>query len=301
MQKEGMGGGPSAPPTVRVAVIMACFNRREKTLSCLRSLFAAAGGQEGLRLTVYLSDDASPDGTAEAVARQFPAVVVLHGSGSQYWCGGMRQAMAAAIASGPSDYYLWLNDDVLLFPESLRTLLHTADSEGRRLGEAPIVVGATRDPVSGKTSYGGRTQSRPLRPLYLDMVEPGDVPRRCTTMNGNCVLLPRSAVDRLGNLDPAFVHGLADWDYGLRATRAGVPIFLSPGHVGSCAVNPGPGAARAAPASPRAAWRDAVGPKAFPVGAWKEYTRRYGGPLWFFYWLRPYLVALVRGAIGAAK
>lgn len=88
----------------RVAAVMAAYNRTELTLACLRSL----GAQQvpGVALDVFVLDDASSDGTSEAVAEQFPEVTVLHGDGELYWNGGMRRAFAAAIAMGDLDYGL---------------------------------------------------------------------------------------------------------------------------------------------------------------------------------------------------
>ena len=76
----------------------------QETLACLRSL----GAQQvpGVALDVFVLDDASSDGTSEAVAEQFPEVTVLHGDGELYWNGGMRRAFAAAIAVGDFDYGL---------------------------------------------------------------------------------------------------------------------------------------------------------------------------------------------------
>ena len=83
----------------RVAAVMAAYNRRELTLECLRSL--RAQHVPDVTLDAFVLDDASTDGTGEAIAEQFPDVTVLHGDGKQYWNGGMRRAFGAAIARGP--------------------------------------------------------------------------------------------------------------------------------------------------------------------------------------------------------
>jgi glycosyltransferase involved in cell wall biosynthesis len=47
-----------------IAVLMTCFNRKEKTLCCIESLFA----QENMpTFDLYVCDDASTDGTSEAI------------------------------------------------------------------------------------------------------------------------------------------------------------------------------------------------------------------------------------------
>jgi Mrp family chromosome partitioning ATPase len=83
---------------VRIAAVLAAYNRRELTLACLASLQAQQ--VPGVVLYTFALDDASSDGTADAVAERFPDTVLLHGDGQQYWAGGMCQAFAAAGA-GP--------------------------------------------------------------------------------------------------------------------------------------------------------------------------------------------------------
>src|SRR5215203_4845952 len=107
----------------RVAALITCHNRREKTLLCLSALF----DQDMLSKTtleVYLVDDGSTDGTAEAVQAAYPEVKVWRGDGSLFWNGGMRLAFAEAMKVG-YDYYLWLNDDTLLDDHAISSLLTT--------------------------------------------------------------------------------------------------------------------------------------------------------------------------------
>jgi GT2 family glycosyltransferase len=60
----------------------------------------------------------------------------------------------------------------------------------------------------------------------------------CDTMHGKCVLIPRSVVQIVGNLDPAFVHYIGDWDYGLRTRQEGCTVWIAPGYLGTCSLNP---------------------------------------------------------------
>jgi GT2 family glycosyltransferase len=72
-------------------------------------------------------DDGSTDDTATAVSQRFPQVKILQGTGSLFWNGGMRIAFAQALQHD-YDYYLWLNDDTVLYPNALETLLTTAQT-----------------------------------------------------------------------------------------------------------------------------------------------------------------------------
>ena len=215
----------------RLTAVLASHNRREKTLSCLASLAAQAGLD--VDVDVVLLDDASTDGTPGAVAVGFPQVRVLTGDGQRFWNGGMRLAMDAAVQTHP-DLLLWLNDDVVLDRHALATLLAARAALARRGFGNAIVGGAVRDPLGGGLTYGGVQRRSRLRRLRFDLVPMAPEPVQVETMHGNCVLLPRGVVERVGNLDPAYRHALGDFDYGLRARAAGCSVWMAPGTVGTC-------------------------------------------------------------------
>lgn len=270
-----------------VAVILTCFNRRAKTLACIDAVLAQAA-RDDMSLDFFITDDASEDGTADALIDKRERIRLLKGSGSLFWNGGMRLAWADAM-NGNYDFFLWLNDDTFLYPHALRQLFDTYHSVARSDGAAAIVVGSTDD-GTGQTSYGGEWQRSGLRPLTLARVAPRETAQRCDTFNGNCVLISRAAVDVLGNLDPGFIHAMGDTDYGLRAKRAGIPMWVMPGYAGRC-VNDGDIAGGygdwSLPLKVRLA--KAMGPKALPWRPWRLLCQRHAGWLWPVYWGWPYV------------
>ena len=272
---------------VRIAVMMACFNRRETTLRCLRHLHTQRG-LDGIALDVHLVDDASVDGTADAVRAEFPSVRVLGGTGSLYWAGGMRLADASAWSTRP-DHLLWLNDDVVLSPDAIATLLATAE----RTGDRGIVVGSLRSPDGSRLTYGGYRQPDPRRPLALERVEPDGTAQDIATMNGNVVLVPAAVRDALGPPDLRFRHNMADMDYGFRARAAGFRVVLCPSIVGWCERN-----------AAKERWSDSSLPLAarlrtvtafdgLPPHEWWTFTRRHCGRRWARYFIGPYVRALL--------
>lgn len=271
---------------------MTCHNRREITLRSLACL-AEQSGLDKIAMTVFIVDDGSTDGTSEAISRQFPTVRVLQGDGSLYWVGGMRRAMAVAIAE-EFDLYLWLNDDTRLFPESIARLTATmVEVEGGN-NRPMIVVGSTRDPHTGQVSYGGFTRHVGRIVNRLRRVMPADQPVDCDTMNGNCVLVSHSVVQRLGNLDDRFTHSMADLDYGLRAKHAGCSVSLAPGYVGECVTNSGDGLWQDKKLPTIARWKKLLGPKGLPPSEWLCFTRRHTGRFWPLVWISPYVRFWVR-------
>ncbi|WP_433450413.1 glycosyltransferase family 2 protein [Streptomyces sp. CA-142005] len=269
-----------------VVTLMTCHNRRETTTGCLRSLRGQNG--PGVALRVVLTDDGSTDGTARAAQEVWPGIHVVRGDGSLFWARGMAVAEAAAPAY---DFFLWLNDDVVLDDGALSQLLTTYRALAE-VQEEVIVVGAVRDPSSGTVTYSGVRRNSRLHPMRFDPVVPGDTPVPADTMHGNVVLVPRSVVARVGPIDGGFGHGMADFDYGLRARALGVRIWVAPGTVGTCARNPAP--AHADSSLPfRARWKLIRSPKGLPPGSWRRFTRRHAGPMWPVFWLLPYARLLI--------
>lgn len=267
----------------RIAAVMAAYNRRDLTLACLHSLWAQKA--PGVALDAFVLDDASSDGTSEAITEQFPEVKLLHGNGELYWSGGMRSAFAAAMA-GDYDYYLWMNDDTCLDDGALAVLLVTERRVRERGDQAVIVAGSTRHPDTGELTYGGVVRPYRWRPLRFELVSPGDALRPCETMNGNTVLIPREVVRRVGNIDPAFVQQMGDYDYGLRARAAGCSIWIAPGTIGTCASHP---ERRTDQQLLIEEWRRLWSTRELPPGPWAVFTRRWAGKLWPLFWLSPYL------------
>ena len=205
-----------------VAALITCHNRKAQTLACLERLLGQELSQDAV-LKVHLVDDGSTDGTADAVRQRYPSVSIIPADGSLFWCTGMRLAWEHAAKANP-EFYLWLNDDTLLRPGTVGTLIRVAQEAGN---PACIVVGSCCDVYSGARTYGGQRQLG-KHPAKLSPIEPdAETAKPCDTFNGNCVLVTRTAYRALGIMRD-FQHATADTDYGLRARRLGVPVMSRP-------------------------------------------------------------------------
>ena len=260
-------------------ILMACHNRRELTINCLRGLAMQepCGAEPGY----VVMDDGSTDGTAEAIDTEFPEVRVLKGDGSLYWCGGMRMAWKAAAEEDP-DYYLLLNDDTLLHPDALRTIIRTSHGHS----DAAIIVGAICDPDTGRATYGGvRRKSGLVEACGKDEV--------CDTFNANCVLIPRSVYQSIGGFHDRFTHGMGDFDYGLQATKRGIPVIQTGHYVGTCRTNSVAGTwnDRSLPRFKRL--RLLQSPKGLPFQEWFVFITRNNGWRSPYYLLSPFIRILM--------
>src|SRR3989442_11615885 len=87
---EIKGGMPQ-----KIAVILTCFNRKQKTIGCLNAVLTQSIYRE-VQIDFFITDDGQ-DGTSEALGYMIPGINLLQGNGSLFWNGGMRLAWAQAL------------------------------------------------------------------------------------------------------------------------------------------------------------------------------------------------------------
>lgn len=274
---------------MKIATLITCYNRKEKTLACLDALFNN-NLPEGYCLDVFLVDDGSTDGTEQAVREHYPQVNIIKGDGSLFWNRGMNRAFDAAMQVGFTAY-LWLNDDTFLHPNALSLLFSARDFAAP--SEA-IVVGAISDPVTGDTSYGGaRFAPSRLRPFLATVVHPGQQPQDVDVVNGNVVLVPDGIARKLGNLDPVFEHGMGDTDYSMRARKLGIRILLTAGYVGVCSRNSLKGSHRDNTLPLLQRLKQVFSRRGLPWRSWLTMCWRHGGMLWPVHFLWGYIKVIL--------
>lgn len=221
-----------------IAVIITVFNRKEKTLKCLRSL------QETLHphrdryfVKVFLTDDGCTDGTAQAIRDggfEIP-VEILAGTGSLYWNGGMIHSWKAALADAVDyDGYLWLNDDSEVLPAFWEDLAAVDAYSLKEYGKRGIYVGSTMDPETGKFTYGGFNYVSKFSLLDEFVIPDGKTIRECEACHGNITYVSREVVGSEGIFCEKYIHGAADHDYSYLAHKHGFPVLVLPHYSAAC-------------------------------------------------------------------
>lgn len=195
---------------MNIAALLTCFNRKNKTLRCLDSLFRAAPDVD-----VFLVDDGSTDGTGDAVKKKFPDVHIIRGDGHLFWSKGMYTAWKEAL-KGEYGYYLWLNDDIELYPFFFQELMECMNLDNNGC----IISGVIENFNKTEVLYGGSDANK-------RMIRPNGMLQEITFMNGNVVLIPAEVVEKIGIMDPFFHHDLGDVDYGLTAREHGIKVYIT--------------------------------------------------------------------------
>lgn len=212
-----------------VTVIFTCYNRKEKTAAFVKSV-----QDDRYRMRFVVTDDGSTDGTAADLEKLGSAgheIDIVHGDGNLYWCGGMRKAIDHIQKRNmSSDYYVFANDDVVVFDNALHEMIVQSEKHG---GSA--VVGVTCD-HAGNVTYGGIRYRK--HSIKYDIIDVTNEDLTCDSFNCNLVLLPADIFHAMGNFDSHFTHAMGDFDYGLKIKRAGYRIESTRRYVGICERNP---------------------------------------------------------------
>jgi GT2 family glycosyltransferase len=214
----------SAAGVPLVVAVVLNWNRREETLACLDAL--ARSTHPALQVVVV--DNGSEDGTADAVAAAHPRVDVVRSEVNLGFAGGNNLGLARARALG-AEQVLVLNNDVEVEPDTVATLAAAAQRLPRAGALNPKILfadppghiwfaGASFDPRRG---YNGRQRGygRPDGPELDGLWETG---RSC----GAAMLVPRAALDLVGDFDEELFLYSEDTDWSLRALAAGLRLYV---------------------------------------------------------------------------
>ncbi len=196
-----------------VCAVIVTYNRKSKLLECLTRLQHSSEPPEA----VLVVDNASTDGTLEAVRAHFPQVQVLALPLNAGGAGGFRAGMRAAYARGHE--YVWLfDDDAYVDERCLERLLAHART-------ADVTVPLQLDQANRK--YGVYRWRNRL--IEVDKDDDRAFPIDIFAFVGP--LIHRRVIERVGYPRADFFICADDMEYALRIASAGFQVVCVPGAI----------------------------------------------------------------------
>jgi GT2 family glycosyltransferase len=225
----------------KIAILLTCHNRKEKTSNCFKSLYKAISlSKFEIKFDIYLVDDGSTDGTSDEITKHFPEINIIKGSGNLYWAGGMRLAWETALKKDQNyGSFILLNDDVILAENFLIDLLNTHKYCLEHFNRPGIYVCSTKNMINSKISYGGTLILKKRIRVKSVRINPSVIPVPCSMANANILMVTSAVVSSIGILDSKFKHFFADYDYTYSASKQGIPVLICPGFGGYCTYDHG--------------------------------------------------------------
>jgi hypothetical protein len=210
-------------------VVIVSYRCGDMVRRCLQSLREHPPA-DGLRITVV--DNASGDGTADVVRREFPEVRLIEHV-------GFSAANNLVLRETSAEYVLVLNPDTRLCEGTLDTLLRLM-ADNPRIGIAGCRLlqedgtfdhAARRSFPTPASALGhflrlGRSSRAPARLAAYRAPEVDEGP--VDAVNGAFMLMRRSMLDEIGPFDEGYWMYMEDLDLCYRAARAGWTTWYEP-------------------------------------------------------------------------
>lgn len=113
--------------TAKILIIIVTWNKKDYVIDLLNSLSAISFSRK--QLDILVVDNASNDGTVEALEAQFKDIKIICNAENIGGTGGFNTGLAYAFEQAASDYdYLWLLDnDVVVHQNALTELVTVLD------------------------------------------------------------------------------------------------------------------------------------------------------------------------------
>jgi GT2 family glycosyltransferase len=219
-----------------LSIIVISYNTRDLTVAAIDSVFQYP---PPVPFELIVLDNASSDGSAEAIAARFPEVRLIASKDNVGFAAGNN--VAAEQARG--DRLLLLNPDTLLFDDALAQLLAFADRQPHRgiWGGRTLFPDRTLNPTSCWRrmtlwsvfcSASGLTYIFPRSRLFnseaygdWDRGDEADV----DIVTGCFLLIDHALWKRLNGFDPTFFMYAEEADLCLRAKALGAQPGITPG------------------------------------------------------------------------
>jgi GT2 family glycosyltransferase len=220
----------TAPPDL--SIILVSFNTRDLLDACLKSL---AAGLSGRTAEVLVVENGSRDGSTEMVRALHPAVRLIENRGNV----GFACACNQAIRYATGKYYLLLNPDCWVAPNSLGNLATVLDTHPEAAVCAPLLLNADGSPQPCWARFpnlmselrGQLDRSQSPYPLndFADPARRADMlPFAADWVGGACFLVRAEAIRVVGLLDEDFFLYGEEADWCRRFGQAGWKVLLTP-------------------------------------------------------------------------
>ncbi|MCC7437067.1 MAG: glycosyltransferase family 2 protein [Armatimonadetes bacterium] len=221
-----------------VSVIFVSYNTRDLTLQAIASVFDSLV-EPGFTVEIILVDNASHDGSPDAVRQQFPTVKVIEAGGNL----GFGRGNNLGVESATGTALLLLNTDTIVQPAAIETMAKTLRQTPRCGVVGALLLnpdGSYQDcilnyPTAWRTFCEYFWLSRFSRwiPWFSGFFPPK--PQRgfgnrhaVQVVHGAALMIPTELFRAVGGFDPAFFMYFEECDLCKRIADRGLQVIHQP-------------------------------------------------------------------------
>lgn len=202
----------------KVSAIIVNWNGKDVTADCIDSLLK----QGYPDLEIIISDNGSTDGSVECVRERYPQVRLLENGANL----GFGRAINRALQAAAGDYFIFLNNDLYLEPDSITHLVRMLESDPQIGAAVPkILYYEKRDIIN---SFGVLIHYTGIAyPNRIDTRDTRDMQHQETACGG-IFMFKRDVYNALGGFDEDLFLYHEDHDLSWRIRLMGWKIMVNP-------------------------------------------------------------------------
>lgn len=227
MTPERRTENPREQAQATCAVVLVCWNNKAYLGPCLDSLFGT-----GMRnsVEVVVVDNGSTDGSQDMLRRDYPTVKIVQNAGNV----GLGKATNQGIQCTTAPYILLLNNDTIVNGPSLDMMIDLMAKTPDAGGVGGTILNEDGSFQSGRNDFPTLLEEfliatrlgEKLWPWYPSKKGTGRGTKVVDWISSACVLVRRSALDKVGLLDESyFIYG-DEADIQFRLYQAGWKVYL---------------------------------------------------------------------------
>lgn len=207
----------------KIYVIVLNWNGKDDTLNCLHTLHATRISKGEMKILVV--DNASTDGSLEAVKKQYKDVEIIQNETNLGFAAGNNVGIQYALKNG-AEAVLLLNNDTQVDQNFFEELTKFAFSKEKVGIVGPILKFKKGYEVfydlGGKVTFFGRAEHRNSGLLLVKE------PVKVAYVSGAAMLIKKKVFDKIGYLEEKYFFGWEDVDFCLKANKEGFDTYLVP-------------------------------------------------------------------------
>lgn len=205
-----------------IAIIICNYNKKNYVLQCIKSVLDLAFHNYDL----YVVDNASTDGSAEAIEKAYgEKVILLRNKENLGGSGGFNAGMRTALERGYKYIYL-LDNDVLLEPQALIELYNYMENH-EDVGIAGSLLYSMDNPAEIQEMGAGIDwDSFYIKPKFKGNLENEAIPLvlECDYVPACSVLVRSEAIKKAGLMDEGNFIYWDDIEWGFRIKQHGYKV-----------------------------------------------------------------------------
>lgn len=216
---------------MKVAISVASYNTKDLTSDCLKSILQKKWLSE---VEVWVVDNASTDGSADYIKKNFPTVHLIENSENMGFAKAHNQIFKKMRAS----YYLVLNSDTLMEKGVIDRMI-TFMEQDQKIGVASCKIVGFDDklqPNGGDLPLGlvifnwlFNLESFGFKDnFHRNEVSYYQAPHPVGWVSGNFMMIKRKVLDKIGGFNEKFFMYFEDAEFCFRACKSGFKVMINP-------------------------------------------------------------------------